>query len=298
MRNSFFSLMTWLFSLERSTKSTLLIIADVLVIPVALLSAFLVRLESVEFLFDKDTYLACLIAVFSTIFVFHLRGLYSALTRYFSLDALATIIFGGFVTTAVLVASIYTFSLQIPRSVPLIFCVLTIFLSTGFRIGIRQISRNLSRGKKLNIAIYGAGTSGAQLMEALKWSPGCNVCLFIDDDPKLTGRTLGGVSISSFNNTKEKFNALKIDTLLLAAPITLGDTRTKILNLLSEYPFQVKFIPSVSSLMKSSSALTEMRDINIEDLLGREPVEPDAALMTKTVTGKSVSDGCCWLYWK
>ncbi len=288
MRNQIYNFVTWLFGLKRSTKGMLLLAIDILIVATAVPLAFLIRLESIHFLFEKTTYQVCGITIFSTILIFQLRGLYSAFTRYFSLNNFVTITAGTVFTAAILIACVYFFGLQIPRSVPLISAVLTIISLAGFRRTVGYISQNLNRGQKLNIAIYGAGTAGAQLMSALKWNPGYQVCHFIDDDPKLTGQTIAGVPINSFDETKKKFKQLKIDTLLLAVPITFGDARSKILNLLSEHSFKVKFIPSLSSLIRGAPNITEMQDLNIEDLLGREPVEPEIALMTKTITGKSV----------
>ena len=96
----------------------------------------------------------------------------------------------------------------------------------------------------------------------------------------------GWRSHKQLRSDKKKLKPLKIDTLLLAVPITFGDA-LKDPNLLSEHPLKVKFIPSLSSLIKGAPNITEMQDINV-DICRREPVEPEIALMTKTITGKSV----------
>ena len=88
--------------------------------------------------------------------------------------------------------------LQIPRSVPFIQAAFSVVGIASLRFFIRAIGQNINRAASKNIAIYGAGVAGWQLVEALKWNSQYRVCKIIDDDPKLHGQSLGGVKIEGF----------------------------------------------------------------------------------------------------
>ncbi len=86
-------------------------------------------------------------------------------------------------------------------------------------------------------------------MEALRKNPNYRVRLFIDDNPELIGKNLGGVPISNLDHAKKKFKKLNIETLLLAIPSDIDATRRRVFEMLSDHPLKVKTIPSISSLI-------------------------------------------------
>ena len=110
----------------------------------------------------------------------------------------------------------------------------------------------------------------------------------IDDNPKLHGQSLGGVKIEGFDAARKKQTLYEIDTILLAMPTAPFEVHQRIFDLLTETPVKVKSIPDLTSLIAGTADITELRDIDIVDLLGREPADPDSQLLGKTVTGKTV----------
>ena len=127
-----------------------------------------------------------------------------------------------------------------------------------------------------NVAIYGAGAAGIQLMDALGKNPNYTVKFFIDD-PELIGRIIGGVKILSLDQAKKKFTQLNIETLLLATPGDSNASRQNVFDILSEHQLKaVKTVPSISSLISGRAEITHLRDIKIEDLLGRESAGPQS----------------------
>ena len=135
-------------------------------------------------------------------------------------------------------------------------------------------------------------------MEALRKSPSYRVKLFIDDNPELDGKNLGGVPISNLDHAKKKFKKLDIKMLLLAIPSDVRAIRRRVFEMLSDHPLKVKTIPSISSLISEKFEITELQDIKIEDLLGREPVECNHEIMAKTIAKNSSRHRCGWVYWK
>jgi FlaA1/EpsC-like NDP-sugar epimerase len=256
--------------------------------PIALLLAFFMRLEATDYLFRLDTYIGVLIATLTTLAVFAARGLYNNLTRHISIETAYSIAIGSAVSCAVLLSSILLLELEMPRSVPLICATLLCAFATAMRLFIRALGQSMTKGKRENVAIYGAGAAGIQLMEALRKNPNYSVRLFIDDNRELSGKNLGGVPISNLDHAKTKFKKLDIKTLLLAIPSDIDATRRRVFDMLSDHPLKVKTIPSISSLISGEFEIAELKDTKIEDLLGREPVEHNPNLMAKTIAEKTV----------
>ncbi|MDC0966642.1 nucleoside-diphosphate sugar epimerase/dehydratase [Alphaproteobacteria bacterium] len=246
------------------------------------------RLETTDYLYQPDTYIGVSIATLTTLAVFAGRGLYNNLTRHISIETANSIAIGSAISCAALLSGTLLLELEIPRSVPLIYATLVCALATAMRYFVRDLGQSMAKENRENVAIYGAGAAGIQLMEALRKNPNYRVRLFIDDNRELDGKNLGGVPISNLDHAKKKFEKLEIETLLLAIPNDSDTLRGRVLNMLSDHPLKVKTIPSISSLISGRFEITELKDIKIEDLLGREPVQHNTELMAKTIAERTV----------
>ena len=282
------TIIIWLFALESWKKRLILLAFDSVVIPLSVLLALAARLESHDFLYQIDSYIACAVAFTCSMTLFFVRGFYNAFTRHITIDTALTIMVAAGASAIVLFALINFAGLQIPRSVPFIQGAFLVFGIASLRFFIRAIGQNINRAARKNIAIYGAGSAGRQLVEALKWNSQYRVCQLIDDNPKLHGQSLGGVKIEGFNTARKKLTLYEIDTILLAMPTAPVDVHQRIFDLLTETPVKVKSIPDLTSLIAGTADITELRDIDIVDLLGRDPAEPEPQLLGKTITGKTV----------
>ena len=278
----------WLFGLDRWKKRLLQITFDSLVAPVALLLAFFMRLETTDYLYRPDTYIGVSIATLTTLAVFAGRGLYNNLTRHISMETAYSIAVGSVISCAALLSGTLLLELEIPRSVPLIYATLVCAFATAMRYFIRALDQSMAKENRENVAIYGAGAAGIQLMEALRKNPNYRVRLFIDDNRELDGKNLGGVPISNLDHAKKKLKRLEIETLLLAIPSDSDALRRRVFDMLTDHPLKMKTIPSISSLISGRFEITELKDIKIEDLLGREPAQPDPELMAKTIAERTV----------
>ena len=277
-----------LFMLESWKKRLILGCFDGCVILLSVLLAMVVRLEKYEFLYQVDTYVACAVALICCISLFFVRGFYNALTRHITIDAALTIVLVAITSAFALFALIIFGNLQIPRSVPFIQAAFSVIGIASLRFFIRALGQNINRVARKNIAIYGAGSAGRQLVEALKWDKQDRVCQIIDDDPKLQRQSLGGIKIEGLDAAREKLILNEIDTILLAMPKTPFEVRERIFDLLAEIPIKVKSIPDLASLIAGTAGIAEFRDMDIVDLLGRSPTEPNAHLLGKTISGKTV----------
>jgi len=278
----------WLFSLERSEKRALQIAFDALAVPITFFLAYFMRLEKLDFLYNRDTYISVLIALSTVFGVYASRGFYNSFMRHISVEIAYSIAISAGVSCAALFSGMLLLELQIPRSVPVIFAVLLFVFSLGVRLFIRALGQSIVDKNKENVAIYGTGAAGIQLMEALRQSPLYSVRLFIDDNPELDGKNIGGVLIQGLEHATKKFKKLSIQTLLLATPNNIDATRERIFHRLPDYPIKLKTIPSITSLISGNLSITDLKDINVEDLLGRQPVKYSTHLFEKSITGKRV----------
>jgi FlaA1/EpsC-like NDP-sugar epimerase len=278
----------WLFGLDSFKKRFILITFDVSVSSIALLLAFFIRLETTDYLYRLDTYIGLLIVTFTTLSAFVAQRLYQNVTRHTSIEAAFKIALGCAVSCTVLLTCIVLIGLEVPRSIPLIYAMLFWILSTATRFFISFIDQDMTRGKSENVAIFGTGVNSIQLMEALRKNRNYSIKMFIDDNTKMRGRNIGGVQIFDLNDVAEKIKNLEIQILLLTSPSDIDVLSSRVLSELPDYPLKIKTIPSVTSLISGPFGIAELRDLKIEDLLGREPAQQNPELMAKTIAGKTI----------
>jgi len=278
----------WLFSLSRSNKRFLQIAYDCFSIIVAFLLALALRFETFDFFYLLDTFIGLLICIIATFFIFIVNGFYNNITRYVSISTAINIAVGSAFSSAILLSGILLLDLKIPISVSLIFGMVFCILLAGMRLFIRYLSQNISYRNRENVAIYGVGAAGIQLMDALRQNPNYSVQLFIDDNPDLDGKKLSGIEVINFNRAKGKFITKDIKTMFLTISLNVDYIRQQVLDILSDYPIKVKVIPSISKLIDTQFKIDHLKEIKIEDLLGRESVEPNKKLMARTVSNKII----------
>ena len=280
--------LAWLFDLDRSKKRLLLIAFDCLITFISIFLAFFLRLETFDYMYQTDTYISASIAITSTLSIFFAQGLYNNLTRYISTETIFSIFVCIALSSVILLSSIYLLDLEIPLSLSLIFGMLLCIFVIGIRLLIGYVGQEIIKEKRENVAIYGAGASGIQLMDALRKSPNYSVSLFIDDNSELDGKNLGNIPIINFKDVKKKLQNFEIKTLLLVTSNETEVTRQRLFDMISGHPIKVKTIPSISSLIDGKFKIDHMKELKIEDLLGRKPVQCKPELMEKLIEKKIV----------
>lgn len=226
--------------------------------------------------------------------VFIVSGLYRAIFRYSGWPALVTVsravaIYG------LLYAALFTavgFP-EVPRTVGIIQPILLLLFVGASRSFARlwlgdqyqNILRKISRSKVL---IYGAGSSGRQLAAAMSSSHEMQVVGFLDDDSSVHGRVLNGQRIYRPSDLVNLVSTLHVTTVLLAIPNISRKRRNEIISQIRDVQVSVRTLPSVIDLAQGRVSVTDLRELDIDDLLGREPVVPDEVLLAKTVRDKVV----------
>ena len=142
--------------------------------------------------------------------------------------------------------------------------------------------------KKDRVLIYGAGSAGRQLAQALNNGSEFHPVVFADDDKGLQDTSLLGLSVIHPENIEKSVKENDIQRILLALPSTPRSRRREILEALEPLPVKVQTVPGMADMVNNEMSIDQLQDIRVEDLLGRDPVTPDARLMEKHITGLTV----------
>ncbi|MDI3323031.1 nucleoside-diphosphate sugar epimerase/dehydratase [Pontibacterium granulatum] len=224
------------------------------------------------------------------VLVFTQTGLYRVVVRYMSTNAIWSILQGVALLALVLWASAFVAQIpKFPRSVPVNFALSAFVLIGGTRLLIRQYYQWAIRRyfDKEPVLIYGAGGAGAQLALALASGGELSAVGFLDDDKALWGETVAGLTVYNPKELGALIETLEITHVLLALPSVDRSVRQKVLHSLSDYSVHVKTVPSLPEIV-SGEELDSLREVPLEDLLGRDPVPPKESLIQSSVTGKVV----------
>ncbi len=273
---------------SRQTKRILQVLFDVFLIFFAFSTAFLLGLQHLNFLFSTDFYLIFLVVSAVTIRVLATNGLYRAFLKYLSSDIIKAVCFGTLASVIGLIVMRYLFLPTVPWTIPFIYGPVFSSLLLSSRLVLRSLCRPNNTTTIKKVAIYGAGAAGSQLIQSLRENANYTPSVIIDDDKNLQGSTMYGITIKSFDDGMEETKKQGISLVLLAIPSAPFYVRKKILNKLSVLGIEMKTIPSVEELVLGKHNIANLRNIDINDLLGRNPVIPISSLMSKNIFGKTV----------
>ncbi|MEQ8314671.1 MAG: nucleoside-diphosphate sugar epimerase/dehydratase [Gammaproteobacteria bacterium] len=277
--------------LSRSIKQLLMIVADATLIVTALALSF-VLLGKDMFAQDQRFYFYLLIATTLSILFFIRIGLYRVLLLYMGLQA-AFLILQGVTFATCLLAAAYFFS-QTPQEsdfsvLPIFWMIALLFIGGGRFLGkvlLQSLIQNFR--PKEPVIIYGAGSSGMQLVVALQNGDQYLPVAFVDDSQRMIGSTVHGIHVYSPNSLYELIENFSIRQILLAIPSATHAERKEILNRLEHLPVHVKTVPDLFDMVSGKVGVDQIRDIDIEDLLGRDIVPPNPELLGACITGQSV----------
>jgi FlaA1/EpsC-like NDP-sugar epimerase len=275
-------------SLPRFHKRVVSVCSDFVGLLIAFWVGFALRLDQPLWLPDEPQVATALTTVTITILVFVKLGLYRAVIRYLGDRALLTIVYGVVVSSFLLVFSGYLFQAFVPRSVPIIYGVMAFLFVGGTRLSIRIMVKRPLQLLKEPVAIVGIGETGLQLASALEQGGNFNPVVFVCLEKKHHGTLINSLPVIAIDNIQEQLIAYKVQRVLLALePDPLID-RKSLLAKLETVTVPVQTVPSVSEIIAGQAKISEIRDLEIEDLLGRVPVAPDSDLIARSLKGKHV----------
>jgi len=293
MKSSLFKLDIPILALPRLAKRFIVLLLDLSLCALTVWLAYYLRLG--EFLaLSGNALLAIGVSICLALPIFIVSGLYRAIFRYSGWPALLT------VTRAVAIyglmyASIFTAIgvQEVPRTIGIIQPILLLLFVGASRAFARawlgdQYNTILKRSARPKVLIYGAGSSGRQLVAAMANSHEMEVAGFLDDDERLQGHVLNGVPIYNPIDLANLVTTLSISNVLLALPNVTRKRRNDILNQIRMAHVSVRTLPSMTDLAQGRVSISDVRELDVDDLLGREPVMPNHILLTKNIYHKLV----------
>ena len=290
-----FSFPGWFVSRSKKVKRSVTLLFDFIVITFSLWVAFSLRLG--EFYWPEGSVVWLFVtAPFIATPIFIKLGLYRAIIRYIGFHSLwvvvkAVSLYSLLIAFFVLLAGIEV----VPRSVHIINWLVALLMIGGSRMVVRwwlagavHANANANANAVRNVVIYGAGSSGMQVLDQLNTHNGMKVIGFIDDEPSLHRRQIGDTRVHPFSHLSRLIERHGVKDVLLAMPSVSRSRRNQIIALLEPYPVKVKTLPTLADIAEGEVTVDDIRDVEIEDLLGRDQVLPNESLMAKNIYNKVV----------
>lgn len=284
---------TWVLGLPRRGKQAILLSFDFVALSSALWASFCLRYDAWYLPTSLDQWIVIILAPVVTIPVFIRMGLYRAIVRYLPERAMWTILRAMVVATVVWVVLVFLSQLAgrlvVPRSVPLIYLGLGTFIVAGSRFAAKwtflpQFDRTLA--SQTAAIIYGAGDAGIQLAQSLRSTH--MVVAFVDDNPALHRRELAGVRVHSPGALEELIAEHGVKDVILSIPSLSSQRRKEIVASVSKHGVKIRALPSIVDLVTGKYLVSQIKEIDIVELLGRSSVPPDAELIKHMVVGRSI----------
>ncbi len=278
-----------LLEASRPVKRLISVIYDCFAISLSLYLAWALRLGTPQIDVSWADFTCLVITLCVSILVFIRLGLYRAILRFMAHQAVLSVIIGVFVSSITLATSSYFIAeAYVPRSVPIIYVFTALFFVGIPRAVIRNVVQMMSPKGEIKVAVYGAGVTGSQLLSSLQHSPDFHPIAFIDDDRKLQGSSIRALTVHPPRDITYLIEHKGLSKVFLALGNVSRSDKQRIVRHLENSPIQVQTIPPFSDIISGKARIEELRDVQIEDLLGRDPVEPNVELMQADITGKNV----------
>ena len=298
-----------ILAIPRPAKRSILIAADSVLLIGALWLSFSLRLDNWYWPRGGVNNPVVLLVLFAPVFavpVFFHFGLYRAIIRYLGMRAVWSIVKAVMVYTALWGVVVFLSGVQgVPRSVVPINAMVTLLAVGGSRMFARWLLRkiedsvHIKNAKRLTgadavvhhqsrVVIFGAGAAGRQLAVGLGQSRECVLLAFVDDGIELHGRDLMDVPIISQDKLQNFVVSHQVDDILLAMPSITRKQRSVIIERLRPLNVRIRTLPGLIAMAQGKADYVDLHDLDINDLLAREPAEPDEVMLQQQVTGKTV----------
>ncbi len=279
-------------SISRTNKKILFVTLDLIMLPLALWSSIALRFGELWPVERMVPFWWMFVVVpLVGVSVFTRLGLYRAVVRFMGFQAMIAILKGVLFLSLVLYALAALSEVEgFPRSVPINFAIIAGLYISATRFLVRSYYHQYiqSASGKEPVLIYGAGDAGTQLLSSIINTRQFDPVGFVDDDALLQGHEIQGLPVYSPTTMKSLVEKRRIRRVLLAVPSASRSRRREILDVLKPHPVHVQTIPSFSELLSGSASFGQLKDIEVDDLLGREPVPPHEGLLSRSIANKVV----------
>lgn len=286
--------------MKQKLKSGLFVLSDITLLSISLFLAYYLRFdlsaESIPKSFSDNVLMLLVVSVVLKIAVFIPFKLYKSLWRYAGMYELVSVFLASVITNGILFAYIAFVERLAPRSIFVIAGMIDVFFIGGSRL-VYRLYRRLVLGRVIKIdnlkrvLVFGAGDAGAMIAKEMELHPELKYKLiaFMDDSPDKIGRKVNGIPIlGGVEDVSDIVDKKSIDEIIIAIPSAKPAVINNIYEQCSKTSCKVKILPSMSQLIDETIMLKKIKDVDIEDLLGRDPVMVDLENVAGYLGGKVV----------
>ncbi|MEF1296340.1 nucleoside-diphosphate sugar epimerase/dehydratase, partial [Vibrio parahaemolyticus] len=278
----------FIWQLSRTNKIIVSVLIDIMLIFMAFHLAILVRSGETNYFTYPAVWGIQIAVTIVTIAVFARLGLYRAVLRYLTFQALFVVTAGAVISATLVAALSFYMSDPFPRTVPIIYGAFLALFCGGPRVIVRSLIAQSYSTQSKEVLIYGAGSGGRQLAMALRSSGDYRVRAFIDGDSTLCNTMILGLPVIAIEDAMPLINKYDVSQVLLAVPSAKRSRRKVILDELAKLPVEVLTVPDMTDIVSGKAKIDELKDVAIEDLLGRDPVAPQQVLLEANIKDKVV----------
>jgi FlaA1/EpsC-like NDP-sugar epimerase len=285
--------LAWVANLDRRVKKAIAFVADCVICVVAIWLAFSLRLG--DWQLWNPSVRSVMLASFS--FwppLFLIFGVYRSIFRFAGSGTITELARASLVFLLAMTVTFMIISVPgVPRTIGVLVPILFFVGLVTSRIMVRYIISDLLGqrafgGEAKRVLIYGAGSAGQQLALSTRHSPGMFLLGFVDDDKRLQGQRLDGSPVFHSGDLAAQAERLGVTDILLAVPSMSRSKRKKIVDELKQFSVHVQTLPQMQDIVAGKVTIADLREVEVDDLLGRDAVAPNELLMGRTIIGKTV----------
>lgn len=279
-------------------RVAMIMVLDILVILAAEFLSLWIRYEfsfrSIDRIYMDNVIQYTPINILCTIAVFYIFHLYTSLWKYASVAELSNVVFATVTASILQIIGMTAMDLQMPRSYWMLYMMILLIATAGIRFFYRFVRyfRNMLNPKKLdNVMIIGAGDAGAAVLKEIHLSKkfARNVCCMIDDNPTKQGRYIQGCPvIGGRDKIQEAVEKYAIGKIIIAMPSAKKSEVKEILEICKLTKCKLSILPGTYQIINGEVSLSQLRNVEIEDLLGRDPIKVNLDEILGYVQGKVV----------
>jgi FlaA1/EpsC-like NDP-sugar epimerase len=277
----------------RQTKIFLMLSMDVFCVILASIIAMYLRVSHWNF-FDQRLLILASLSLVSLLPVFFAMDVYRSIMRFSGSRSMGNLFKAVAIHTIILSFVLIVIRLpNIPRTLaiiePLVFFILAISIRGLVRYLLTDFAHVLGSGSNdRRIVIYGAGGAGIKLAGLLGNIPEITLCAFVDDDRRLEKQRIDGILVHHSDKLVNLIDSYNPTEIVMALPSIDRNRRSEIVRYLEQFELKVQTLPNLASLVDGEWSVGDLREVDVEDLLGRDPVPPNELLLGRTIAGKCV----------
>ncbi|PTQ90046.1 polysaccharide biosynthesis protein [Agitococcus lubricus] len=277
-----------LVMLSRQVKVAIMIITDTVLLMIGLWLALSLRYGMWWTPTNLEHFLCMLVAALSGVSAFAVLGLYRWMIRYVSAHTVALIMRALLISALLLSTAIMFLRAELPRSTPIIYILVAGALVIASRFIAQAYLRRPQQKGRIPVVIYGAGVTGSQLALSLHQSHEYRPVAFVDDKTRLQGMMIYGLKVGAPDTLAWLIEQYDVKQILLAIPSLSQSRRREILLALESHELKVSTVPAMTDIVSGRARLDDIKDVDVEDLLGRDVVPARAELMSAQISHKNV----------